>query len=102
MPSNTIGPSQKKSDTQIEEVIKASGGLDDIKKSLVNTIYTVVKEGITDTVDKKRKQKLMWWENPSLLLFKQRRRLTQSTKQRYYRHPIKQLIPQNATNLTQF
>ena len=53
MSSNTIVPLPKKSDTLSEIFRKSSGDLDDIKKSLVTTIDTVVKEGNTDTVDKK-------------------------------------------------
>ena len=55
MSSNTIGPLLKKSDNPSEKVRKASGDLDDSKKALVATIYTIVKEGTTDTVYKKRK-----------------------------------------------
>ena len=47
----------KKSDNPSEKVRKASGGLDEIKKALVTTIYTFVKEGSTDTFDKKSKTK---------------------------------------------
>ena len=55
MSSNTISPFPKKSDNPSEKVRKASGDLDDRKKALVATIDTVVKEGTTDTVEKKRK-----------------------------------------------
>ena len=57
MPSNIIGPLPKKSDTPIEKVRKSSGDLDDIKKELITTIYTVDKEGITYMVDKIGKRK---------------------------------------------
>ena len=68
MPSNTISPPRKKYDTPSEKVGKASGDSDDIKKALVNTIDTFVKEGTNDTFDKKG-QKLMWWKKPSIILF---------------------------------
>ena len=45
-----------KSDAPSEKVKKTSGDLDDIKKPLVTTIDTVVKEGTTDTVEKKGKK----------------------------------------------
>ena len=57
MSSNTIGPFPKNYDNQSKKVRKLSGDLDDIKKTLVTTIDTVVKEGTTDTVNKKRKTK---------------------------------------------
>ena len=57
MSSITIGSFPNKSDNPSERVIKASGDLDDIKKALVTTIDTVVKEGTTDTDDKKGKIK---------------------------------------------
>ena len=53
MPSNTIGPLPKKSDTPSENIRKASGDLDYAKKALVNTIYIVGKEVTTDTVENK-------------------------------------------------
>ena len=59
MLSNTIGPLPKEYDNTSKKVRKASGGLDDIKKELFLTIETVVKEGITDMVDRKGKQNLM-------------------------------------------
>ena len=60
MPSNTIVPLPKEYDNPSERVRKTSEDLDDTKKSLVITTDTVVKEGNTDTVDKKGKQNLMW------------------------------------------
>ena len=50
-------------------------------------------------VDKKRKLNLMWWSNPSLLLFQKKIRLTKSTKKGNQKHPIKQLIPTKSTTL---
>ena len=82
----------KESDNPREKVRKASGDLYDTKTSLVTTTYTVVKEGNTDMVDKKGIQKLMWWRKLSLLLFQEKRRLTQSTKQRNHKHQINHLI----------
>ena len=52
---NTIFPLPKESDTPSEKVIKTIGDLDDTKKALVNTTYTVFKEGNTDMVDKEGK-----------------------------------------------
>ena len=89
MSSNTIGPLPNKYDNPSDKVRKASEDLDDIKKALVTTIDTVVKEVTTDTVDKKGNQNLMWWEKLSLLLFHKNIRLTQSTKQKNHKHPIK-------------
>ena len=54
MSSNVIGTLPKKSDNPSEKVIKTSGYLDDTKKELFFTTYTVVKEGNTDMVDKIR------------------------------------------------
>ena len=53
--SNIIGPLPNKSENPSEKVKKTSGDLDHTKNSLVFTNDTVVKEGITDTVDKKLK-----------------------------------------------
>ena len=55
--SNISDPLPKKSDNPSEKVRKTSGDLDDTKKALVTTTYTVVKEGNTDMVDKKMKTK---------------------------------------------
>ena len=55
MSYNIIGPLPKKYNTPSEKVRKASGYLDDIKKSLVTTIDTVDKEGTNDTIEKKIK-----------------------------------------------
>ena len=66
--------------------------MDDIKKSLVTNIDADFKEGTTDMVDKKVKQNLIRWSNPSHLLFQKKIRLTQSTKQINHKNPIKQLI----------
>ena len=71
MPSNIIGPLPKKSDTPIEKVRKSSGDLDYIRKSLVTTIDTVVKEGTTDTFDKKGGKPNMVI-NPVLLLLQKK------------------------------
>ena len=54
MSSNTICPLLKESDNPSERVRKTSGDLDDTKHALVTTTDTVVKEGNTDTVDKKK------------------------------------------------
>ena len=54
MSSNIIGPLPKKYDTPSEKVRKASRYLDEIKKALVTTIDTVIKEGTTENVDKKQ------------------------------------------------
>ena len=89
MSSNIIGPFPKESDNPSEKFRKTSGDLDDTKKALITTTATVVKEGNTDMVEKKGTQNLMWQRNPSILLF-QKKNLTQSTKQRNYKHPIKQ------------
>ena len=59
MSSNTIVPLPKKYDAPSEKVRKASWYLDDIKKALVTTIETVVKEGTTDRVDKKGKKNVV-------------------------------------------
>ena len=56
MLSSTIISWPKKYDSPSEKVRKASGDLDDMKKALVATIYTVFKYGTTDTVDKKGKK----------------------------------------------
>ena len=60
MSSNTIGPLPKESDNTSEKVRRTSGDLYDTKNALVATTDTVVKEGNTDTVDKRVKQNLMW------------------------------------------
>ena len=60
MSSNISDPLPKKSDNSSEKVRKTSGYLDDTKNALVNTTYTVVKEGNTDMVEKEVKQNLMW------------------------------------------
>ena len=60
MSSNIIGPLPNKSENPSEKVRKTSGDLDHTKKALVFTNDTVIKEGITDTLDKKLKQNLMW------------------------------------------
>ena len=66
--------------------------MDDIKKVLVTTIGTVVKEGTTDTVDKKRKIKPNVVEEAITSPISKKTRLSKSTKQRNHNHPIKQLI----------
>ena len=96
-----FGPFPKKYDNPSEKVRKESEYLDDIKKVLVTTIDTVVKEGTTNRVDKKGKHNLVWWRKPSLLLFKKKIIFTQSTKQRNQKHPIKQLIHPKEIKLTQ-
>ena len=58
--SNTIGPFTNEYDTPSEKVIKTCGYLDDTKQALVTTTATVVKEGNTDMLDKKRLKNLMW------------------------------------------
>ena len=90
MLSSISDPLPKKSDNTSEKVIKTSGDLDDTKNALVTTTDTVAKEGNTAMVDKKGKQNLMRQRKPSLLLFHQKRRLTQSTKQRNHKHRTKQ------------
>ena len=60
MSSNIIGPLPKEYDNPSEKVRKTSGDLDDTKKALVFTTDNFVKEGNTDTVEKKVKQNLMW------------------------------------------
>ena len=90
MSSDIICPLPKEYDNPIENVRKTSGDLDDTKKALVFNTDRVVKGGNTDMVDKKIKQNLMWRGKPSLLLFQQKRRLTQSTKQSNCKHPMKQ------------
>ena len=60
MSSNISNPLPKKSDNPSKKVRKTSGYLDDTKKALVTATDTVVKEGNTDTVDKRVKQNLMW------------------------------------------
>ena len=55
MSSNNIGPLPKKYDNPSEKVRKASGYLNYIKKALVPTIDMIVKEGTTDSFDKKVK-----------------------------------------------
>ena len=60
MSSNISDPLPKKSDNSSEKVRKTSGYLDDTKNALVNTTYTVVKEGNTKWHTKKVKQNLMW------------------------------------------
>ena len=57
MSSNIIGPLPKESYNPSEKVKITSGDLDDTKNALVTTNETVVKEGNTDMVDKKRKTK---------------------------------------------
>ena len=57
MSSNTIGPLHKEYDNTSEKVRKTSGDFDYTKKALVITTDTVVKEGNTDMVDRKRKTK---------------------------------------------
>ena len=52
--SNTICPLSKESDNPSEKVRKTGGDLYDIKKTLVTTTETFVKEGNTDMVDKKK------------------------------------------------
>ena len=59
MSSNISDPLPKKSDNPSEKVRKASGDLDDTKKLLVTTTDTVLKEGNTYMVEKKRKHKIM-------------------------------------------
>ena len=68
-------PLPKKLDSPSERVKKSSGDFDDIKNMLVTTIETVDKEGTTRTVDQKGKQNPMCWRKPSLLLFKQERKI---------------------------
>ena len=55
MSSNIIGPLPKESDNPSEKFRNKCGDLDDTKKALVFTTDTVVKEGNTDMVDKKKK-----------------------------------------------
>ena len=62
----------KKSYAPSENFKKASEDLEDIEKLLVTNIDTVDKVGTIDTVDKKGNKNLMWWRNPSLLLFHQK------------------------------
>ena len=69
--------------------LEKSGDLDETEKELVTTTDTVVKEGNNDTLEKKEK-KLLWQRKPSILLFQKKIRLTQSTKDRNHKHPIKQ------------
>ena len=69
--SNTLGLLTKKSDIPSEKVRKSSGDLDYIRKSLVTTIDTVVKEGTTDTFDKKGGKPNMVI-NPVLLLLQKK------------------------------
>ena len=71
--SNTIGPFTNEYDTPSEKVIITCGYLDDTKQALVTTTATVVKEGNTDMVDKKRNLKKMLWRKPSLLQFQKKR-----------------------------
>ena len=59
MSSNIIVTLPKEYDNTSEKVIKTSVYLDDTKKTLVFTTDTVVKEGNTDSVDKKVKQNIM-------------------------------------------
>ena len=78
----------RKSYATSERVKKASGYLDDIEKPLVTNTDTVDKEGTIDTVDKKGNQNLMWWRNPSLLLF-QKKQIYTINKKRSHKHPEK-------------
>ena len=59
MSYNIIGQLPKESDNTIEKFRKLNGDLDDTKKELVTTTDTVVKEGNTEMVDKKRLKNLM-------------------------------------------
>ena len=53
MSSNTIGPLPKKIIIQVNRLEKSSGDMDDIKKALVTTIDTFIKEGNTVKGEKK-------------------------------------------------
>ena len=77
MSSNNICALPKESDAPSEKVENSSGDLDYSKKALVATTDTIVKEGNTYMVDNKKEKNLMWWRNPSLLLFQQKIILTQ-------------------------
>ena len=57
MSYNISDPLPKKSDNTSEKVRKISGDLDDTENSLVTTTDTVVKEGNTGMVYRKRKTK---------------------------------------------
>ena len=79
----------KESDDPNENFRKAIGGLYDTKNSLVTTTDTVVKEVNTDMVDKKSKTEpnvVKEAITPPI----SKKILTESTKHRYYKHPIKQ------------
>ena len=56
MSSNISDPSPKKSDNPSEKVRKTGGYLDETEKALVATTETVIKEGNTEMVYKKRKK----------------------------------------------
>ena len=90
MSYNIIFPLHKESDSPSENVRKTSGDSDDTKKSLFFTTEMVVKKGNTDIFDRKRKT------NPNVVKegitppISEKRRLTQSTKHRNHKHPIKQ------------
>ena len=83
MSSNISDLFSKKSDNPSESVRKTRGDLDETEKVLVTTTDMVFKEGNNDMV-----KILMCLREPSLLLF-QKRRFTQSTKNRNHKHPIK-------------
>ena len=74
MYSNISDPLPNKYGNPSEKVRKTSGDFDETEKALVTTTDTVVKEGNTDMAEKKRKN-LMWWRNPSLLLFYQKKKI---------------------------
>ena len=46
---------------------------------------------------KKENKTKMWWRKPSLVIFRRKMILTQSTKQINHKHPIKLLIHQKKT-----
>ena len=86
MSSNTISPLPKESDTPSENVVKKVGIwiIPNRHWSLLLTRFS--NEGILKCFKKKIK---MLWRKLSLLLFQQKRRLTQSTKQINQKPPIK-------------
>ena len=57
MSSNISEPLQNKCDNPSEKVRKTSGDWDETEKALVTSTDTVVNEGNTEMVDKKRKTK---------------------------------------------
>ena len=90
MSRNAIFPLPKESDTTSEKVKQKVGIWMIPNRHWSLLLKRLSKKGVLSWLIKKIRQNKMLWRNPSLLLFQNKIKFTQSTKEINHKHLIKQ------------